>query len=100
MSQEYKVLREEEKIDCLVSFLKGQEFEFYTNTINLERFNRLYSVLEEGKFKEKIKVSISETENALKEVGAIIECTIPQLPSPKEIERSIKRIKNKEEKNK
>lgn len=91
MKYKYKVLSEEEKDDCLVSFLKGQEFDHYTHTINLERYQKLYDLLEEWTFKEKIKVSIIETENALKDVGAIIECTILQLPSVERIQKSIKR---------
>lgn len=96
--KKYIVLSQDEKNDCIVSFLKGQEFDYYTNTINLERYQKLYDLLEDGTFKTKIGVSITETQNALNEVGAIIDCTIPQLPSEKEIDKSIKRLKIKEEK--
>ena len=93
----YELLTQDDQDEVLASFLMAQERDSFCHQLNLARFNSMLSVLPEGKYKQHILQMRDDTQGRLAEVNAIIDATLPQLPTKARLQAAMQRVKEKEE---
>ena len=94
----YKVLTQEEQDEIVVEFMKAQERDEFTHSLNLERFEQMLSTMPECTWKQRIVQLKDETQVRLNEVQSILKATALQMPPADRLEKAKLRMKAKEEK--
>lgn len=91
----YKTLTLDEQNDMVVSTYYANESDLFSHTANKERFERILQGTISDPFRARIEKLLSDTNSRIAEVQAILDATIPQLPSDTEISASLTRIKSR-----
>lgn len=91
----YKTLSLNEQHDMVVSTYYANEQDLFSHNTNKERFERILQGTISDAFRTRIGKLLSDTNNRIAEVQAILDATIPQLPSDAEISASLTRIKSR-----
>lgn len=75
----YKIVGKKERNDALYEYVRAQELDHLTHTINLERFENLVKSLEDGPLRQKCIAEIPVLRERIKEVESILEQTYAQI---------------------
>lgn len=91
----YKTLTDNQQDEILVSTLAAQEVDLFSHETSITRYETMLKTLPEGKFRIRIENLLKETKSRRDEVQAIIDATIPQLPSDQRVMSAVGRLIDK-----
>lgn len=89
----FKTLTLDEQNDAIVSTFYANELDLFSHTANKSRFELILQGTLSAEFRTRIEKLLSDTNVRIAEVQAILDATIPQLPSDTEISASMARIR-------
>ena len=90
----YSLLDADEQDDLVVEFMRAQQRDHHSHTINLARYNTMLAGALPPAFRQRIEELRAETLERLAEVGAIMSAT--ELPPDARRTAALARIKTRE----
>jgi hypothetical protein len=92
---EFITLTQDEQDDQIVSFYANQERDKNSLEINIARYQLMLPGLPEGAFKSRIQSLLSQSQERLVEISAIMAATELQLPAQERLQASLARLQSK-----
>ena len=94
---QYMVLSQDEMDEMVVAKLLAEERDLFAHRLTKERLEAMLPRLPDGDYKQHCERLLDSTNARIREVQAIIDATLPQLPDETRRAAALDRIRAKEE---